>query len=688
MFKGAVTDDELMVIAASVAVDLSPLQGTYVYFYIGAIWNGGGSGGPWGGFGYHDYIPKAFSMGARNGRFWIALLSTDFDYYGVPPQDGQISVLSFWDVGNHEWNISATRYNCTVHFGEDMQFQTRCNLSLELRLESEGLPVIALTGLNGPTGPSGAFVWRVNHPPAMPRNISEASGGWVLGNWTDLRVAASIDVDGDPVSYRFYLEPEGRTAFPVSDWQEGLFAFAQDLHHGRYRWYAVARDQYNLSHNQTGTWWFQADTGPPWPEPGGPYIAEEGSEVLLDGSFSSDDGGIVLWEWDVDGDGDYELKSARATMVYIALDEFYGLMRLRVTDEAGRRSVAWTPMIVANVAPSVAISGPATISGEATYHASVSHPAIDGNLTIQWCVDGIPTDGGLDLCYLPTRAGEHFISVLVTDRNGGSSLAMIDVFAYGPGGIICDIEAPSEAIEGRPYSVRATNLTSDDVDIYSLVWMRDGKVIGRGPEASPIAAGPGIERVSVGVIVDGAFVQSAITSIRIIARLLPVTCLQTEPTAFGTLTVTWTKCEQPDYFVRYVVRISEGPLPLQPDASLDWIASMGDDGPSPVDITLRSTTQYEFRGLEANTLYCLCVYVVGDRMVSCSNTVFGRTPLEPSTEGQGIPTAGEGGRTGHLSLGVITLIIALCLVPSVGVLLLRSKENREARHPRERHRDR
>jgi hypothetical protein len=206
--------------------------------------------------------------------------------------------------------------------------------------------------------------------------------------------------------------------------------------------------------------------------------------------------------------------------------------------------------------------------------------------------------------------------------------------------------------------------------------------------ANPIAAGPGIERIIVGLIMDGAFVQSDITSVRVIARLLPVTCVQAEATAIGALTVTWTKCDQPDYFVRYAVRISDEPLPLQPDASLDWISSIGSGEPLPINITVRSTTQYEYRGLKANTLYCFCVYVEGNYMVSCSNTVFGRTPLEPSPEGQGIPTSGEGSRTDFLSIGVITLIIVLCLVPSVGVLLLRSKENREGRYQREKRRSR
>jgi len=200
-----------------------------------------------------------------------------------------------------------------------------------------------------------------------------------------------------------------------------------------------------------------------------------------------------------------------------------------------------------------------------------------------------------------------------------------------------------------------------------------------GPEASPIAAVPGIERVSVGLIMDGAFVQSAITSIKVIARLLPVTCVQAEATALGALTVTWTKCEQPDYFTRYVIRISDRPLPLQPDASLDWVSSIDGNRLSPVNITMRSTTQYEVRGLDANTLYCFCVYVEGDHMVSCSNTVFGRTPLEPSPEGQGIPTAGEGERMNLIPIGIIAFIVVLCLIPSVGILLYRWREDREGR---------
>jgi hypothetical protein len=75
----------------------------------------------------------------------------------------------------------------------------------------------------------------------------------------------------------------------------------------------------------------------------GPYVAKLGEAVELDGSGSYDsDGRIVQYEWDVDGDGDFDLSTPRATVMHRFTRPVDGKITLRVTDDTGRTAVAKT----------------------------------------------------------------------------------------------------------------------------------------------------------------------------------------------------------------------------------------------------------------------------------------------------------------------------------------------------------
>ena len=74
---------------------------------------------------------------------------------------------------------------------------------------------------------------------------------------------------------------------------------------------------------------------------GGPYVTRLGETLELDGSGSYDsDGRIVRYEWDIDGDGDFEVTTSRTTHEYRFAEPVDGQLRLRVTDDDGRTAVA------------------------------------------------------------------------------------------------------------------------------------------------------------------------------------------------------------------------------------------------------------------------------------------------------------------------------------------------------------
>jgi PKD domain len=76
---------------------------------------------------------------------------------------------------------------------------------------------------------------------------------------------------------------------------------------------------------------------------GGPYVAKLGETVELDASGSYDqDGRIVRYEWDVDGDGDFDISTPSAIVMHKFTRPVDGKIALRVTDDTGRTAVAKT----------------------------------------------------------------------------------------------------------------------------------------------------------------------------------------------------------------------------------------------------------------------------------------------------------------------------------------------------------
>ncbi len=74
----------------------------------------------------------------------------------------------------------------------------------------------------------------------------------------------------------------------------------------------------------------------PTAEADGPYFGQVGKPITFDGSSSYDsDGEIVLYEWDINNDGIYDISSSNPIATYTYSFEYSGLIKLRVTDNDG-----------------------------------------------------------------------------------------------------------------------------------------------------------------------------------------------------------------------------------------------------------------------------------------------------------------------------------------------------------------
>jgi hypothetical protein len=101
---------------------------------------------------------------------------------------------------------------------------------------------------------------------------------------------------------------------------------------------------------------------PPIADADGPYITDEGTDVTLDGSGSSDpDDEIVSYEWDLDNDGLCDDATGETAVFDTVGQDGVFTVRLCVTDATGLSDDAETTVTVNNVEPSVSLSSDAPI---------------------------------------------------------------------------------------------------------------------------------------------------------------------------------------------------------------------------------------------------------------------------------------------------------------------------------------
>ncbi len=176
----------------------------------------------------------------------------------------------------------------------------------------------------------------------------------------------------------------------------------------------------------------QTPNRPPVADPGGPYVVDEGSTVLLDGSGSFDsDGNVVSYLWSPGTDLD---DATLVNPTFTGVDDGVVTMSLQVTDDNAAVGAADITVTVANVPPVVAPAGPfAAMVGEVfTLPTSFTDAGtLDTHIaTVDWG-DGSPiTDVGavpspFDATHTYTAAGTYTATVTVTDDDGG--IGTIDV---------------------------------------------------------------------------------------------------------------------------------------------------------------------------------------------------------------------------------------------------------------------
>jgi len=155
-----------------------------------------------------------------------------------------------------------------------------------------------------------------------------------------------------------------------------------------------------------------SDNAPPVAHAGGPYTVNEGGSVLLDGTGSSDPdqaASSLIYEWDLDGDGVFDVTGATPTFSAAGLNgPSQVTVTLRVTDNSGETSTATAMVNIMNVAPTVladvasilvdegvtaANTGTFSDSGGDAVTLSASIGAVTNNGDGTWSWSFVTTDG-------------------------------------------------------------------------------------------------------------------------------------------------------------------------------------------------------------------------------------------------------------------------------------------------------
>ena len=162
-----------------------------------------------------------------------------------------------------------------------------------------------------------------------------------------------------------------------------------------------------------------------------PSIIKPGATATFDGSASKDlDGSITLYEWDLDGNGDFETSTGATPTVekqFPASGTFR--IQLRVTDDRNVISSIAKDLVVGNqnpIALFVAIPTAANTDETVSFDASASRDLDGGIVRYEWDLDGNGTfevNGGSNprTSRVYASAGVVNVKLRVTDTDGAAA---------------------------------------------------------------------------------------------------------------------------------------------------------------------------------------------------------------------------------------------------------------------------
>lgn len=243
--------------------------------------------------------------------------------------------------------------------------------------------------------------------------------------------------------------------------------------------------------------------GTPVADAGGPYNADEGSQVQLAASGYDPELGALTYVWDLDDDGEFD-DAEGSNAVVIFPDDGPRIVRVRVTDPAGEVDVDAARVTIRNVEPvieGVNTNQPLDEGSVLQVQVQVNDPGADELLfDFDWDGDGDYDEIGLADPPFEHRYfddGDYNARVRVRDDEGGEAVRAFGVEIANVAPQILQIIAPSPSLEGADIGVQViANDPGRDPVTYTYDIESDGVVD---------HAGEGLDQITISFADDGLF---------------------------------------------------------------------------------------------------------------------------------------------------------------------------------------
>ncbi len=314
--------------------------------------------------------------------------------------------------------------------------------------------------------------------------VADANGPHVINEGEDLQLDGSGSFDPDAVagdsivSYEWDLDNDGN--FDNATGEMPLVPPIQLLGLTTDQPVPVSlrvTDSFGLTHT-AGTSLTIIRNHPPVADANGPYVVGEGTTFRLDGTGSTDDWGIVSYEWDLDYDGttfDVDTTGQQPQMTFS--DDFAArTIALRVTDTDGVPDVQPSSLEVTNVAPTVVIFAslqPVLEGTPVTMTSSMVDPGSADTHTYGWVVERngafYTAMSGADLAFTPEDNGTYTATLTVTDDDDGVGTNEVFFAVTNAAPVITEINLNRPVVElGEELVVTGTFTDAGVLDTHTV----------------------------------------------------------------------------------------------------------------------------------------------------------------------------------------------------------------------------